>query len=273
MKAISHDPSEISFDSLLARRKNKLPNPKRLIMTTHITLPTSLNVRIHPRATADSTVLGVLPKGTLIDELDANEDRSWLRCRIGTLEGWVSNKYLLREAAYRANAWMPVAYNEFGVAETPGNRNHPRIDLYLATIGLAGKAEENNSWCSGFAKWCMLQARLADPSTPNPKNITSGARSWHTSKWGTDMTAGAPLGSVVVLWRRREANEDGGKDQARSVAQVISAGTGGHVGFLAEPFNAGVQKVTLLGGNQGNQVSKSTYDFGNNYGLLSIRSL
>jgi hypothetical protein len=42
---------------------------------------------------------------------------------------------------------------------------------------------------------------------------------------------------------------------------------------LAEPFNAGDQKVTLLGGNQGNQVSKSTYDFGNNYGLLSIRNL
>ncbi len=242
-------------------------------MTTHVVLPTTLNVRIQPRATPDSTVLGVLPKGTVINELDANEDRTWLRIRISTLEGWVSNKYLLREAAYRANSWMAKASNEFGVAETPGSTNHPHIDAYLAVVGLTGQEEENNSWCSAFAKWCVAQAVLSDAKTPSPKKISSAARSWHAANWGVDMTGKAPLGSIVVLWRRRGAREDGGKDQARNVEQVISAGTGGHVGFLAKPFKQGDQKITLLGGNQGNKVGKSTYDFGKDYGLMSIRSL
>jgi hypothetical protein len=244
-------------------------------MTTHIVLPTSLSVRLYPRATADSTVLGVLSKGIIIEELDADKDRAWLRCRVGALEGWVSNTYLLREAAYRANTWMPMAYNEFGVAETPGSSNHPRIDLYLAAIGLAGKKEEDNSWCSGFAKWCMLQARLANANVPDPKAIHSGARSWHKSAWGKDVTISAPLGSVVVLWRRRGVNEPGATeaDRTGTPEQVRAKGTGGHVGFLASPFRSGDTQISLLGGNQNNRVCKASYALGKDYGLLSIRGL
>lgn len=244
-------------------------------MITHITMPTSLNVRIHPRTTTDSTKIGVLAKGTLIQELDANQDRSWLRCRVGTLEGWVSNDYLLREHAYRANPWMPIAYNEFGVAETSGNTNHPRIDLYLSTVGLAGKKEEGNSWCSGFAKWCMLQALQANAKIPDPKAVHSGARSWHKTAWGLDLTASAPVGSIVVLWRRRGPNEPGATeaDKTGTPQQVLAKGTGGHVGFLSSPFRAGDTHISLLGGNQSNQVCKATYPLGNEYGLLSIRGM
>jgi hypothetical protein len=244
-------------------------------MTTHIVLPTSLNVRMYPRATADSTVLGVLPKGTLIEEIDADKDRAWLRCRIGTLEGWVSNIYLLREAAYNATPWMPIACNEFGVAETPGSKNHPRIDLYLASISLAGKKEEDNSWCSGFAKWCVTQSRLANSKVPDPKSIHSGARSWHKTGWGTDATSNAPLGSVVVLWRRRGLNEPGAAlaDKTGIPNEVLAKGTGGHVGFLASPFQAGNTQITLIGGNQSDRVCKDTYPLGNSYGLLSMRGI
>lgn len=239
-------------------------------MTNHIVLPSTLNVRASPRATADSTVLGVLPFGSVIEELDANADRTWLRVRVGTLEGWTSNRYLLRDDAYRAFPWVTEAVREFGVAEIPGPANNRRIQAYLAVVG-AGADDETISWCSAFAKWCVMQARAQNTAIPEVKKIHSGARSWHKSNWGSDVTAKAPLGSIVVLWRRRSANEGDPKDATRTPDQVKKDGTGGHVGFLAEPFNTGDSTITLLGGNQSNQVCKSEYKLGVDYGMLSIR--
>jgi len=241
-------------------------------MNHHIVLATTLNVRALPRATADSTILGVLPLGSVVEELDADADRSWLRVRQGTLEGWMSNTYLLREDALRGFPWVDKAAREFGVAEIPGPRNNPRIQDYLATVGV-GDASESTSWCSAFAKWCVMQAQAHSTAVPGVKKITSGARSWHTSAWGADLTASAPLGAVVVLWRRRGPDEDDPKDATRTPEQVKKDGTGGHVGFLAEPFRASDAQVTLLGGNQGNRVGKSRYALGTNYGLMSMRGL
>lgn len=242
-------------------------------MTNHIVLSTSLNVRSSPRATADSTILGVLPFGSVIEELDANADRSWLRIRVGMLEGWVSYRYLLLDEAYQASPWMAKAVAEFGVTEVSGPGSNRRIQAFLATTPGAGSSDET-AWCSAFAKWCVLQARALNDNIPDLKKISTGARSWHQTNWGTDLTATAPLGSIVVLWRRREPNESGGaQDNVRTPGQVKKSGTGGHVGFLAEPFHAGDSQITLLGGNQKNCVCKSSYALGNNYGLLSIRGL
>jgi hypothetical protein len=124
-------------------------------------------------------------------------------------------------------------------------------------------------------KWCVAQARLNNPIVPDLKKISAAARSWHLQKWGTDVTLKAPLGGIVVLWRRREAMEPGFTevDKNGSPEQVLAKGTGGHVGFLASPFKSGDTQIILMGGNQKNQVCKSTYQLGNDYGLLSIRGL
>ncbi|NJS37486.1 MAG: hypothetical protein HC765_15540, partial [Brachymonas sp.] len=87
----------------------------------------------------------------VIEELDANEDRSWLRVRVGTLEGWASNKYLLRDEAHQAFPWVSQAVREFGVKELPGVAVNRRIQAYLSTVGAGDKNDDTTSWCSAFA--------------------------------------------------------------------------------------------------------------------------
>jgi uncharacterized protein (TIGR02594 family) len=241
-------------------------------LTHHIVLATSLNVRAHPRTTSDSLIMAVLPAGTAVEELDANADRSWLRIRLGAIEGWASNRYLCRKEAYMNSSWLSVAASEFGIAEIAGPEHNPRIQTYLSTV-VAKDARDETSWCSAFAKWCVLQARHGNPKIPDPKKISAAARSWHLQKWGSDVSTTAPLGSIVVLWRRRKATEPGFTEADRSGTpeQVQAKGSGGHVGFLASPYRPGDTQISLLGGNQSNRVCKSTYQLGHDYGLLSIR--
>lgn len=243
-------------------------------MIQHIVLPTSLNLRAHPRATQDSAILAVMPMGTLVDEIDASVDRSWLRVRHDAFEGWMNNLYLLRFDAYMASPWMRTAIAEFGVAEVAGSKHNPRIQQYLATV-MGGKTADETSWCSAFAKWCVLQQSVQHGNIPDLKKITSGARSWHTTKWGNEVTAAAPLGGIVVLWRRRGADEGGATqaDITGTPQDVLRDGSGGHVGFLTSPYKPGDTKITLLGGNQSNQVCKMAFALGNSYGLLSIRGV
>jgi uncharacterized protein (TIGR02594 family) len=241
-------------------------------MHSHVSLPSSLNIRSKPMATPESTIVAVLPTGSVVDEMDANADRSWLRIRFGAVEGWCSNSYLLRLEAYKSFPWVVEAAREFGVAEIPGSKNNPRIQAYLATTG--GAAEnETTAWCSAFAKWCVLRAQSNTVNIPSLTKITAAARSWSKTKWGIDLAKPPALGSVVVLWRRREASEDNGKDTNRTPEQVVADGTGGHVGFLCEPFSEGDQSIVLLGGNQSNRVCKDKYTLGQDYGILSFRGI
>jgi uncharacterized protein (TIGR02594 family) len=237
-------------------------------MTSHVVLATSLNLRTDPRV--KSKKLGDFPLGTLVEELNANADRSWLRVRIGTVEGWMNNGYLLRTESYRARPWLPIAVREYGVEEVVGKFSNPRIDEYLTTVGASG---DETSWCSAFAKWRVLQARASHPTKPDLKKVNAAARSWHLGSWGADVTATAPLASIVVLWRRRKATEPGFTEVDRSGTpeQVQAKGSGGHVGFLASPYRPGDTQISLLGGNQSNRVCKATYQLGHDYGLLSIR--
>lgn len=242
-------------------------------MTFHIVMATSLNLRSEP-IVDDKTKLAEFPLGTQVEEMEAKPDRSWLRVRVGTMQGWMNNRHLLRAESYHAHPWLPIAVREYGVgvAEVAGTGSNPRIDEYLATVGAS---DDETAWCSAFAKWCVLQARASNPAIPAPTKITAAARSWHISQWGKDVTASAPLGSVVVLWRRRESDEKAFTDVDKngSADEVRTLGTGGHVGFLASPFKTGEAQISLLGGNQSNRVCKETYTLGKDYGLLSIRSV
>jgi hypothetical protein len=244
-------------------------------MQHHIVLPAALNVRAFPRTTKDSTILGVLPLGAVIQELDADENRTWLRVRVGSLEGWASNRYLLDDRVHQGFPWMLHAAKEIGVAELAGAPVNRRIEAYFSSVGAKGKNDDTTAWCSAFVTWCVLQARAQTPSIPNTTGIGLGARAWHTQSWGADVTALAPLGCIAVLWRRRGSTEPGatGADKSGTPDQVMKSGTGGHVGFLAEPFKPGDHKVVLLGGNQNNQVCKQTYNFGAQFGLLSLRGV
>lgn len=126
--------------------------------------------------------------------------------------------------------WYRIAKRELddGVVEFPGRSVHnPRIVEYHASVP-GGFDEDEVPWCSSFVNWCMEQAETRGSES-------AGARSWE--KWGTTL-AEPKLGAVSVFWRGTKSS---GK---------------GHVGFFVKETSAG---VSILGGNQGNQVSVDTY--------------
>jgi uncharacterized protein (TIGR02594 family) len=122
--------------------------------------------------------------------------------------------------------WMAIARDEMGVAEVPGTGSNPRISEYHATTH-GGPETDSVPWCSSFVNFCITQAGLTGTQSKM-------ARSWMT--WGRDAGAFVP-GCIVVLQR--------------------GAAPRGHVGFCVEAVG-GI--VALLGGNQGNAVTISSFD-------------
>ncbi|WP_421398531.1 TIGR02594 family protein [Agrobacterium fabrum] len=123
--------------------------------------------------------------------------------------------------------WFKIAQRELGVSERPGN--NPRILEYLATTTLPGsyKKTDQTSWCAAFVNWCFKTADIDG-------NNSAWALNWGT--WGRETEP--ELGTVVVFHRDTATEK------------------GGHVGFFVEDLGS---KVKILGGNQGDAVSVSTY--------------
>lgn len=148
--------------------------------------------------------------------------------------------------------WLEIAREEAkeGVMEIRGGEHHPTIIKYGTAVSLDMDTDEI-PWCSSFVNWCFMASHL-------PRTNSARARSW--LKWGMRLPLSHPaLGCVAVLKR-------GGRDQpGRSVVNAK-----GHVGFfidLPTPY-----EVTILGGNQSNQVCERTYPIGRvlDYRWLSV---
>src|SRR2546428_8462821 len=116
--------------------------------------------------------------------------------------------------------WMKYALQEYGVREVTGTGCNASIAAYFTTVGLG--PDDETSWCSAFANWCMKQAGIKGTGRAT-------ARSW--LHWG-NLSLGIPCyGAVTVLWR--------GKPNSWQ----------GHVAFYVGTQG---KKLLLLGGNQGN---------------------
>ena len=129
-----------------------------------------------------------------------------------------------------------------GTAELPGGEDHPMIQWALMLSGFGSHASDETAWCSAFVN---LLAYL----TGSQRSHSAAARSW--LKVGVDWPLmQAELGDVVVL-KRGDGPQPG--------PEVLDAQ--GHVGLYAGagdgPDGAGL--VKLLGGNQHDQVSVSTF--------------
>lgn len=124
--------------------------------------------------------------------------------------------------------WYKIAQHEVGVKEQPGN--NPRILEYLATTKLskADRSTDQTAWCSAFANLCLKTAGIAG---------TDSAWALNWQSWGKSL-ATPKLGAVVVFTRKG------------------TGVNGGHVGFFVEET---ASRITVLGGNQGDAVSVSTY--------------
>lgn len=116
--------------------------------------------------------------------------------------------------------WFTIAHGEIGQRDYPGPQYSPRVVEYLATTDQAANDDET-SWCSAFANWCMIQAG-------QPGTNKAAARSWLT--YGQALHEPRP-GCIVVFWRESPQSWKG------------------HVGFFDGWDTGG--RVRLLAGNQG----------------------
>lgn len=123
--------------------------------------------------------------------------------------------------------WLTIAEQELGQREIPGDEDNPRILEYAQTTSLEAHDDET-PWCSAFINWVMEQSGLL-------LTRSAAARSWLT--WGIPL-AGPEWGAVAILSRPPNP-------------------ASGHVG-LVEGI-VGVDRVAILGGNQGNAVSVAVF--------------
>ena len=126
--------------------------------------------------------------------------------------------------------WLKIARHELGVTEwEPGN--NPRILEYLATtphLPKAARMTDATAWCSAFANWAIRMAGLSG---------TDSAWALDWQNWGAAISS-PQAGAVVVFSRDSQSQK------------------GGHVGFYIDETDT---DVTILGGNQGNSVSISSF--------------
>ena len=127
-----------------------------------------------------------------------------------------------------APPWMPFAWADLHVSETPGRSDNPRIVDYFRRVGHAYVQGDETPWCAAFVGACLERAGLRSTRS-------LAARSY--LGWGVEMPAPS-FGAIVVLSR--------GADPAL-----------GHVGFLVGLTDA---HVIVLGGNQSNAVTVAAFD-------------
>lgn len=130
-----------------------------------------------------------------------------------------------------------IALHEIGVQEQNGSKHNPRIIEYHGCTSLKATADEI-PWCAAFVNWCLRVAGVVG---------TNSARARSFLTWGVPVSlTEAQRGDIVVLSRGNNISE-------------------GHVGFYTGCKD---NNVLLLGGNQSNRVSISTFPLSK---IISIR--
>jgi uncharacterized protein (TIGR02594 family) len=130
--------------------------------------------------------------------------------------------------------WLHLAAEEQGQHEVAGAKDNARILAYFDAVTLKATHDEV-PWCSAFVNWVLREAGFR------------GTRSALAVSW---LQFGMPAfdaqrGAIVVLCRRDAAPD-----------ATTGSATGNHVGFL---LDADATHVTVLGGNQGDQVKVSRF--------------
>lgn len=122
--------------------------------------------------------------------------------------------------------WLTIARGEIGQAEIAGDQDNPRIVEYLKCVSIPPSItlHDEISWCAAFVCWCLQSAGIQSTHS-------AAARAY--LNWGKELKS-PKLGCIAVLKRGTSAWQ-------------------GHAAFhLSEDLIRG--RVTLLGGNQKNQV-------------------
>lgn len=137
-----------------------------------------------------------------------------------------------------------VAVKELGQKEIEGPEDNPTIVNYAKESVFGWVNDDETPWCSIFLNWCAAKAGLEKSSKAN-------ARSWLLVG---DAIENPEPGDIVVLWR-------GAVDSWE-----------GHVGILFG-FSKNSERIYILGGNQGNQVSIAGFPTKQVLGYRRLRSV
>jgi uncharacterized protein (TIGR02594 family) len=133
--------------------------------------------------------------------------------------------------------WMKIAKAELALKIKefdPGS--NPAIEKYFVPTTM-GKQKDDVAWCGAFVSWCVDQSN---------------------GKHGPVVYS-----ALASDWLNNGKSLPGPQYGAIAVTKPLAAGTSGHVGFV-DTWDG--NRVTLLGGNQGNAVCEKHFD------LADIRS-
>ncbi len=136
---------------------------------------------------------------------------------------------------------LAIATQMIGTRQRPGIEDDPFI-RWCHSICAGGEAPDEVPWCSSFVNGIARLLGL-------PRSASKAARSWLAVGAPIDPLLAEPGFDVVILSR--------GPDP-QPPATVLNAP--GHVGFFAGWNTATNGAVVLVGGNQGNAVSRAPFD-------------
>ncbi len=122
--------------------------------------------------------------------------------------------------------WLTLANRDLGTAEIKGARHNPKIMQYFIDIGATWAETDEVPWCAAFVGSCIERSGIRSSRSAAARDFL---------EWGAECDQ--QVGCIVVL--KRGTNEKQG-----------------HVGFW---LGAELNRVTILGGNQGNRVSVATF--------------
>ncbi len=142
---------------------------------------------------------------------------------------------------------LDLARKFIGVKEQPGSASNPLVLAMLQHVA-TWVQDDSVAWCSAFVGFIAWLSGL-------PQSNSLAARSWLKVGTMISLVEARPGFDVVVL--KRGANSPG--------PDVLEAE--GHVGWFVSQDVAG---VTVLGGNQGDQVSIEKFPFDR---VLGVRRL
>jgi uncharacterized protein (TIGR02594 family) len=193
-----------------------------------------LNLRSEPKLS--SKIIAILEKDQEFEFISKSGDEYWYKIQFDkNTSGWASHKFLvfIDESTDESTVkqifnypWLKIAFQEIGVKEYSGAADNPRVVAYLSSTSL-GKNDRSNDetyWCSAFVNWCVEQAGFEGTDS-------AWAKSW--LNWGKKLDK-AKEGCIAILTRDK----------------------GGHVAFY---LSEDAKNVTLLGGNQNDQVCIQKY--------------
>jgi uncharacterized protein (TIGR02594 family) len=146
---------------------------------------------------------------------------------------------VISPALAAAAPWMTIAAVEMGVHRDMAHHHEKRIIEYLKTTTLSASYADTDStaWCSAFINWVV---------TKSGRTGTNNALAASWLNWKHGQLLATPRTGAIVVIQRKDAAAD----------KYTGSGTGNHVGFC---MDFSTEKISFLGGNQGNRVSFASF--------------